>query len=61
MFFIGYVLRKNCPDSKLFWPIFYRMNTENAVWMRENTDQNSSRYGHFSRSVIVDMIDFMAT
>ena len=50
-------LRKKCSYSKLFWSAFSRIWTEygeilgnNSVRMRENTDQNNSEYGHFSRS-----------
>ena len=52
-------LRKKCPYSELFWSVFSRIQTEYAeirsispysVWMRENTDQKNSKYGHFLRS-----------
>ena len=52
-------LRKKCPYSELFWSVFFRIRTEyveilhNSPYsarMRENTDQNNSEYGHFSRS-----------
>ena len=45
-------LRKKCPYSKLFWSIFSRIWTKclsYLVRMRENTEQNYSEYGHFSR------------
>ena len=51
-------LRKKCPYSELFWSAFSRIRTEyREIWsispysvrMRENTDQNNSEYGHFSR------------
>ena len=49
---------KECPYSELFWPVIYRIRTEYeeirsiySVRMRENTDQNNSEYGQFSRSV----------
>ena len=51
---------KKCPFSELFWSVFSHIWTEYAeilrtspysVRMRENTDQNNSEYGHFSRSV----------
>ena len=53
--FIG----KRCPYSKLFWSLFSCIRTEYgkvrsispySVWMPENTDQNNSKYEHFSRS-----------
>ena len=49
-----------CPYSELFWSVFSRIWTEYgeirsifqySVGMQENTDQNNSEYGHFSRSV----------
>ena len=43
-------LRKKYPYSELFWSAFSRIRTEYSVEMRENTDQNNSEYGHFSRS-----------
>ena len=52
-------LRKECPYSELFWSVVSRIRTEcgemrsispYSVRMRENTDQNNSEYGHFSRS-----------
>ena len=45
---------------ELFWSVFSRIQTEYgeilrispySVWMRENTDQNNSKNGHFLRSV----------
>ena len=54
-----YALRKKCPYSELFWSVFSRIRTEYgeilrispySVRMRENTDQNNSEYGPFSRS-----------
>ena len=53
-------LRKKCPYSELFWPIFSRTCTKYgearsifpySVQMRKNADQNNSKYGHFSHSV----------
>ena len=46
-------LRKKCPYSELFWSVFPRIRTEygpNLDRMWENTDQNKSECGHFSRS-----------
>ena len=52
-------LRKKCTYSELFWSVFSRIRTEYGemqsispylVQIRENTDQNNSQYGHFSRS-----------
>ena len=54
-------LRKKCPYSELFWSVFSRIRTEYgeilrispySVRMRENTDQNNSECGHFSRRSI---------
>ena len=53
------MIDKKCPYSGLFWSVFSRIRTElgemlrispYSVRMRENTDQNSSKYEHFSRS-----------
>ena len=41
-------LRKKCLYSELFWSVFFSY----SVRMRENTDQNTPEYGHFSRSVL---------
>ena len=55
-------LRKNWPYLKLFWSVFSRIRTKYgeirsifpySVRMRENTDQNNSKYGFFSRSASV--------
>ena len=52
-------LRKRCPYSELFLSVFSRIQTEcgemlriSPYWVRirENTDQNNSKYRHFSRS-----------
>ena len=48
-------LREKCPYSELFWSvsqyfILVRISPY-SVRMRENTDQNYSEYGYFSRSV----------
>ena len=52
-------LRKKCTYSESFWSVFSRIRTEYGemqsispylVQIRENTDQNNSQYGHFSRS-----------
>ena len=49
-------LRKRRPYLELFWPVFSRIRTDYlcispySVRMRENTDQNNSECGHFSRS-----------
>ena len=50
-------LRKTYPYLELFWSIFSRIRTEYgeilrfsrySVRIRENTDKNNSKYGHFS-------------
>ena len=52
------VLCENSPYSELFWPVFSRILTEcgeiprispYSIQMREITDQNNSKYGHFSQ------------
>ena len=52
-------LRKNSPHSQLFWFVFSHIRTEYgeirsispySARMWENTDQNNSKYGHFSSS-----------
>ena len=52
-------LRRKWPYSELFWSAFSRIRTgygeilrisPYSVRMRENTDQDNSEYGHFSRS-----------
>ena len=52
---------EKCPPWELFWSVFSRIRTEYrkiqsispySVWMREDTDQNNSKYRHFSRSEI---------
>ena len=54
-----HTLRKKCPYSELFWFVFSRiwiayveilLNCQYSVRMRENTNQNNSEYGHFTRS-----------
>ena len=56
--FCTFILRKKCPCSELFWSVFSGIRTEYreiflispfSVRIRENTDQNNSEYGHFSR------------
>ena len=53
-------LRKKYPYSELFYSVYSRIRieygeiqsiTSYSVQMRENTDQNNSEYGHFSRSI----------
>ena len=51
-------LRKKCPHSELLWSVFSRIRTEYgkifspySVQIRENTDQNNSKYGQFLPSV----------
>ena len=54
-----FTLLKKCPYLELFWSEFSRIRAEYgrispySARMQENEDQNSSEYGHFSRSVIV--------
>ena len=42
IFYQSTTLRKECP--------YLSYSGQYLVWMRENTDQNNSYYGHFSRS-----------
>ena len=53
-------LIEKCPYSGIYWSVFSRIQTDYgkvlcispySVRMRENTDQNKSKYGHFKRSV----------
>ena len=53
------ILRKKCPYVELSWSAFSCIQVEYgeiqnispySVRMRENADQNNSKYGHFSRS-----------
>ena len=59
------LLLKKCPCSESLWSAFSRLRTEYGeikcmwenterykVWMRENTDQNNSEYGHYLHSVL---------
>ena len=57
---VSLALRKKYPYSELFWSAFFRIWTEYweilrifpySVRMRENADQNNSKYGHVLRSV----------
>ena len=52
------------PYLELFWSAFSRIRTEygemrsiraNSVQMRENANQNNSEYGHFLRSIMVEL------
>ena len=61
--YVNVSLRKKCPYSELFWSLFYHIWTEYgeirsifpySVRIWENTDQNNSEYGHFSRSVYLN-------
>ena len=61
-------LRKKCPYSELFWSVISRIRTEYgeiqsispySVRMRENTDQNNSKYGHFLRSITLIIYTFL--
>ena len=56
-----HALRKKCQCSELYRFLFSRIRTEYgeipsispySVRIRENTDQNNAKYGHFSRSDI---------
>ena len=50
------ILCEKCPYSEFFWSVFSRIRTgygeimsSYSVRMQENTDQENSKYGHFSR------------
>ena len=45
-------LREKFRYSEFFWSLFSNIWTECSVRMWENTDQNNSECGHFSRSKI---------
>ena len=62
-----FTLRENSPYSELFWSAFSRIRTEYeeilhispySVRMRENADQNNSKYGPFLRSVTSEISVF---
>ena len=62
-------LRKNCPYSELFWPVFSCIRTEygeiqsiysHSVQIQENPHQNNSKNEHFPRSGHFIMCDFGA-
>ena len=55
-------LHEKCSYSKLFWSVFTRIRKEYgeilhispySVRIRENTDQNNSKYGHILRSALL--------
>ena len=57
----NFALREKCPYSEFFSSVFSRIWTEYgeilrtfpySVRMWKNTDQEISKYGHFSRSVV---------
>ena len=61
-------LREKCPFSKLFWSAFSRILTEYeeilcispySVHMRENADQNNSKYGHLLLSATSSCENFI--
>ena len=63
----NYTLHEKCTYSELFWSTFSRIRTESgeilyisphSVRMRENVDQNNSKYGHFSRSDMYSLLPF---
>ena len=54
-----------CPYSQLFWSAFSHIRTEYGEILRvptysvripENTDQNNSEYGHFLRSLVMQLL-----
>ena len=56
-------LLKKCPHSEFFWSVFSHLRTvygetlcisPYSAWMRENTDQKNSEYGHFSHSFMCE-------
>ena len=60
------LLFKKCPYLNIFWSVFSRIRTEYgeirivllySLQMPENTDQENSKYGHFSRIVCVFLSD----
>ena len=59
------MLREKCPYSQLFWSAFSHIRTEYGEILRvptysvripENTDQNNSEYGHFLRSLVMQLL-----
>ena len=62
-----YYTRKKCPYSEVFWSTFSRIWTQYgeilrispySIQMQENTDQNNSEYGHFSRIITLKIGTF---
>ena len=56
IFQFNFTQREKRPYSELFWFTFSRIRTEYgeipySVRMRENVDQNNSKYGHFLHNV----------
>ena len=60
-------VREKCPYLEFFWYVFSCIRTEYriirsispySVWMRENTDQKNSEYGHFSRSAYLFVTNY---
>ena len=49
---LGFSLCKKRSHSDLFWSVFSRIRSESSLRIRENTDQNISKYGHFSCSAL---------
>ena len=45
-------LRETCRYLKLFWSTISGIHTEYSVQMRENGNQNKSKYGHFLGTVL---------
>ena len=43
-------LCEKCPNSEIFWSLFFPYISPYSVQMQENTEQKNSEYGHFSRS-----------
>ena len=65
-----YSQRVKCPYSELFWSVFSSIRITygevqsislNSVRMRENTDENNSKYGHLSRSDCFFFVKFSHT
>ena len=60
-------LRKKCLYAELFWSVFSHIRTEYrdilsvspySFWMRENTDQNNTKYETFHAVLILKKILF---
>ena len=48
-----------CPNTELFLVRIFPQSKRYSVRMRENTDQKTSVFGHFSRSAFLEKCNFL--